>query len=55
MALFDNGNPDDFLLFICNFYMTLEASVTLKYGAKIKYLCTLVRGEELRQFDALSS
>ena len=33
-----------FLLFICNFNMTLEASGTLKTGANIQYLCTLVCG-----------
>ena len=35
--------------------MTLEASVTLLDGVKIQYLCTLVRGEALRQFDTLSA
>ena len=33
--------------------MTLKASVTLKSVANTQYLCTLVRGEELRQFDML--
>ena len=36
MALFDNRDPEEFLLFIRNFNMTLEASVTLKYGANIQ-------------------
>ena len=54
MALFDNGEPEELLLFICNFCMTLEASGTLKAGAKIQYLCTLVHGEALRQFETLS-
>ena len=31
--------------------MSLDASKTLKSGAKIQYLCTLVPGEALRQFD----
>ena len=44
MALFDNGEPDDILLFIFNFNLTLEASVMLKNVTKIKYPCTLVRG-----------
>ena len=55
MDLFDNGYLEDFLLFVQNFTMTLAASGTMETGAKIKYLCTLVRGEELRQFDSLSS
>ena len=33
--------------------MTLEASGTLASGANIQYLCTLVRGEVLRQLDTL--
>ena len=35
--------------------MTLAASGTLETGAKIKYLCTIVRGESLRHFDSLSA
>ena len=47
MCLFDNGNPEEFLLFIHNFQMTLGASVALTAGAKIPYLSTLVCGEYL--------
>ena len=31
--------------------MTFAASGTLSTGVKIQYICTLVRGEALRQFD----
>ena len=55
MALFDNGELGDFLWFIRNSNMTLEAPGTLRSGANIQYLCTLLRGEALRQFDILSS
>ena len=55
IALLGNSNPEEFLLFISNFNMTLEESVTLKYDAKIQYLGTLVCGEVLRQFDMLSA
>ena len=44
MALFDICKPDEFLLFIRNFNMTLEASGMLKAGVNIQYLCTLVHG-----------
>ena len=44
MALFDNGDPDEFLLFVCNFQMTLKASGTLADSAKIQYIRTLLRG-----------
>ena len=35
-ALFDNGNPEDFLLFISSVITTLKASGTLAANAKIK-------------------
>ena len=55
MSLFDFGKPEEFLLFIRNFNMTLETIETLYMEPKIQYLCTLVRGEALRQFDLLSA
>ena len=54
MFLFDNGEPEDFLLFVRNFNMTLAASGTLEAGTKVHCLRTLVRGEALCQFDSLS-
>ena len=54
MSLFDNGETEKFLLFVCNFNMTLAASGTLEAGAKVKYLITIVRGEAFLQFDLLS-
>ena len=55
MSLFENGEPEELLLFVCNFNMTLVASRALEAGATVQYLCTLVRGEALRQFDSLSA
>ena len=55
MSLFDHVDPEDLLLFVRNFNMTLAASVTLDTDAKVQYLCTLVRGEALRQLDWLST
>ena len=55
MSLFDHGNPEEFLLFVRNFQMTLATTGTLETEAKVHYLCTIVRGEELNQFDLLSS
>ena len=43
MSFFDNGDPEDFLLFICNFNMTLAASGALEAGVKYQCLRTLVR------------
>ena len=44
MDLFDNVHPEELLLFIRNFNMTMEESGTLNSGVKIQYLCTLVCG-----------
>ena len=53
MALFDNGETEEFLLFIRNFQMTLEASGTFAACVKIQYLHTLLNGKALRQLDIL--
>ena len=55
MAFFDKGEPEDLLLVIRNFNITLKASGTLKSGTNIQYLHTLAHVESLRQFDALSA
>ena len=55
MALFDNGDLESFLLLICNFNITRKASGTLEPVVKVQYFRTLVWGEELNQFDLLSS
>ena len=54
-SFFDNGKPEDFILFVRNFNMTLTASGALEAGAKYQYLFTLFLGEVLRQFDLLSA
>ena len=37
MALFNNSNPEEFLLFVFNFIINLEASGTLQTGANTQY------------------
>ena len=54
MCLFDNFKPEEFLLLFCNFNMTLAASGILEAGVKYQYLCNLLRGEALRQFEVFS-
>ena len=44
ILVFDNGEPEELLLFIWYFNMTNEASGMIGDGAKIKYLRTVVRG-----------
>ena len=51
MSLFDHGDPEEFLLFVRNFNMTLTATGTMEMDAKIQYICTLFHGEVLRQFE----
>ena len=53
MSLFDNNEMEAFLLFVCNFNMKLAATVTQDTDAKVQYLCTIVCGEALNQFDLL--
>ena len=55
MALFDNSEPEEFLLFISNFNMNLDASGTLVDVEKLQYLSMLVHVEALHQFDTLSA
>ena len=45
MSLFDNGKPEQFLLFVRNFNTNLVASRTLETGAKVQYRRMLVGGE----------
>ena len=55
MSLFGHGKPEEFLLFICNFNMTHVETGTQEMDTKNQYICTLVRGEVLRQFDLFSA
>ena len=55
LALFDNGDPEEFLLFIRNFNMTIDASEKIVPSAKIKYFCMLVHEEDLCRFDMFST
>ena len=54
MSLFDNREPEDFLLFVRNSNTTLAASGSLEADAKFHQLRAIVRGEELCQFYLLS-
>ena len=53
--LFKNRYPEEFLLFVWNFNTNLTASGTLETDAKVQYLCTIVHGEGLLQFEPLSA
>ena len=53
MSLFDHGKPEEFLLFVENFQMSLAAMGTLETEAGVQYLHTIACGEVLRQFELL--
>ena len=53
MALFDNDDPEEFLLFIQNFQITLQVSGMIAASMNIQYLHTLLCGKTLRQLDML--
>ena len=55
MSLFDNGDPEVFLFFVCKFNMTLVASGTLEAGTQYQDLRNIFHVEALRQFDSLSA
>ena len=54
MIFFENGDLEEFLLFVRNFQMTLEDSGALAASAKMQYIFTLLHGGALRQLDILS-
>ena len=54
MSLFDNGELEEFLLFVRKFNMNILASGTLETGTKVQYFCTLFCGDALHQFDLFS-
>ena len=54
ISLLGKGKLEEFLLFIQNFKMTLDASGMLVAGANIQYRRALVCGEALHQLDTLS-
>ena len=43
------------MVWVSQDFSTLEVPVIFKSDANIQYLCMLVRGESLRQFDTLSA
>ena len=51
MSLFGHGDPEEFLLFVQNFQMILSDTGMLETKVKFCYICTLVSGEALCQFD----
>ena len=42
ISLFDNGKLEEFLLFVHNLKMAIDAPGTLTYNVKLWYICTLL-------------
>ena len=53
IALVDNGEPEEFLLFQQNYKMMLGASGTLTSGATKQYIHTLLHRKALYDFENL--
>ena len=53
MSFFDHGDPEEFLLFVRNFIITIAAPGTLETDVKVQYICTIIHGEALHKFDML--
>ena len=47
IALFGNGEPDEFLLLVRNFNMMIDSSGILAANTRFQYLRTLLRGDVL--------
>ena len=54
MILLKNGEPEEFLIFIRDYQKALEATGAMSAIGRIRYLCTLLRGEALRNFNNIS-
>ena len=53
ISLFENGEREEFLLFLSNFNTNLTSSGRMDTGVNIQYLRTLVHGEAFHHFDLL--
>ena len=51
MTLLENAKLEELLLSVINFKTILGAPRILAANAKLQYLCTILSGESLRQFD----
>ena len=54
MTIFQKCEPEEFLIFQCNFQIVLEAAENIVVVAKTQYICTLLHGEALHEFETLS-
>ena len=54
ISLFDHDKQEEYLLFIYNFNMTLVSRGMQVMYVNVRYLCTIVCGVALRNFDLFS-
>ena len=53
MDFFDNGDPEEFILFQQNYKKSPDTSGTMTAKAKNQYLHTLPFGKALREFETI--
>ena len=53
MALFSNGETEEFLLFVHNLKMKINASGNIVDNINLWYLSIILTGEVIHQFDTL--
>ena len=54
MSTFDDGPPEEFFVLLRNFKIIIDGTSTNSPTGWIKYLCTILRGQSLREFYELS-
>ena len=55
MSTFEDSQPEEFLVILKNFSIPIDATVSTSALERINYICTMLRGEYLIQFDELAS
>ena len=55
MIIFGNGKPKEFLQLLKNFNKSIDGTGTTTVARRINFLCTLLCGEAIREFDNLVS
>ena len=55
MTIFEDGRPEDLLQFLNNFNKVIDGTGMTTVTERIYFICTLLRGEALHEFDNLAS
>ena len=55
MSTFEDIQPEEFLVLLKNFSIPIDTTVSTSALEQINYICSILHGEYLRQFDELAS